>query len=79
MVEAAEWFLKNHYQEDVLDADRIRRDIEHWERVEGNANLFPNADLNYIERFMDAAYSYLGGTAHSFEVGERFHFCSSCS
>lgn len=64
----AECFLKSHYQEDCLDADRIRRDVEHWERVASDARRFPNADLDFIDRFSDAAYAYLGGMSHRFEV-----------
>ena len=67
-IEAAERFLQDHYMEDVLDADQIRRDVEHWERVAGDAARFPNADLEFIDRFSDAAYSYLGGMSHSFGV-----------
>lgn len=65
---AAEQFLKNHYQKDVLDADRIRRDDEHRERVMGNPERFPNADLDFITQFGDAASSYLGGVSHAFAV-----------
>lgn len=58
-------FLRSHYQDDDLCADTVLRDIEHWERVAGDAERFPNADLDYIDRFCDAAYSWLatGGVA----------------
>ena len=68
LIETAERFLRDHYQEDDLVADRIRRDVEHWERVAGDAERFPNADLDFIDRFSDAAYSYLGGMSHTFAV-----------
>jgi hypothetical protein len=68
----AERFLSDHYQEDVLDADRIRRDVEHWERVMGDAARFPNADLDFIDQFCDAAYAYLGGMSHKFAVEPVF-------
>lgn len=55
----AERFLKNHYQEDTLDLARIRADDEHWERVLGNAAKFPNADLDFIDKFGEAATCYL--------------------
>lgn len=64
----AERFLKSHYSADELDADQIRRDDEHWERVMGNPARFPNADLDFIVRFGDAAAAYLGGLSHSFAV-----------
>lgn len=68
MTRAAETFLHNHYQDDALDADQIRRDVEHWEYVAGDAAMFPNADLDWIDRFCDAAYAYLGGMSHNFAL-----------
>ncbi len=56
-------FLKSHYQSDDLDDAQIRRDIEHWEMVQGDAIRFPNADLDFIDQFCDAAYAHLGGAA----------------
>ncbi len=64
--ETPERFLKNHYSTDCLDADAIRKDLEHWEWVAGDAERFPNADLEFIDQFSDAAYSYLGGTVRDF-------------
>lgn len=52
-------FLKEHYCADTLDADRIRKDDEHWERVMGDAEKFPNADLDFITDFGEAAAVYL--------------------
>lgn len=61
--------LANWYQADNLDeiggTDRIRRDIERWERVEGNPDRFPLADLVGISRFLEAAYPFLAPTASS--------------
>jgi hypothetical protein len=65
---SAEQFLKDHYSEDVLDADRIRRDAEHWNLVLGDAARFPNADLDFICAFDDAACTFLGGLSHQFAV-----------
>ena len=58
----AERFLKDHYQDDELDAARIRADDEHWERVLGDAERFPNADLDFIGKFGEAATTYLALT-----------------
>lgn len=55
----AEQFLKAHYQTDALDADQIRADDEHWEKVMGNPDRFPNADIGFICAFGDAASAYL--------------------
>jgi hypothetical protein len=57
--EEAERYLKAWYGSDELDADRIRRDDEHWERVAGDPVSFPNADLETIEKFGEAATTYL--------------------
>ena len=54
-----ECFLKHHYSEDVLCADTVRRDCEHWERVAGDPARYPNADLEFIDRFTDAATAWL--------------------
>lgn len=67
----SEQFLKSHYQADDLDADQIRRDVEHWEMVAGDAARFPNAGIDYIDRFCDAAYAYLGGTSHQFAAEQH--------
>lgn len=64
----AEQFLKNHYQTDDLDADTIRRDDERWERVMGDPEKFPDADLDFITRFGDHAATYLGGLSHDLPV-----------
>lgn len=55
----AEQILKEHYMEDELDHDRIRQDREHWWMVAGNPAKFPNADLDFIDRFTEAADEYL--------------------
>jgi hypothetical protein len=55
----AEQFLKAHYGVDDLDTDQIRADDEHWERVLGNPERFPNADVVFICAFSDAAAEYL--------------------
>lgn len=52
-------FLKSHYCDDDLDADKIRLDCEHWECVAGDPDRFPNADLYYIDRFVNSAIDYL--------------------
>lgn len=57
--EEAKRFLQSHYCEDNIDVDRVRRDDEHWERVAGDAAKFPNADLEWIDKFSDAATTYL--------------------
>lgn len=59
----AEQFLTGHYQTDDLDADQIRADDERWEWVLGNPERFPNADLDFICKFGDAASEYLAGRA----------------
>jgi hypothetical protein len=59
MAHTAEQFLKAHYSTDDLDADRVRADDEHWERVLGDPERFPNADLDFICRFGDAATAWL--------------------
>jgi hypothetical protein len=64
----AEQFLKDHYCTDDLDADQIRADTEHWNRVLGDAERFPNADLDFICAFDEAACTYLGGLSHGFAV-----------
>ena len=56
-------FLRNHYQDDDLCADQVRRDIEHWERVQGDPVRFPNANLEYIDQFCEAAYEWLAVSA----------------
>lgn len=56
---AATRFLQDHYCTDDLDSDQVRRDLEHWERVAGDAARFPNADLDWIEDFSLAALDYL--------------------
>ena len=55
----AKRFLQSHYCSDNLDAEQIRRDDEHWERVMGNPERFPNADLDFITDFGEAATTYL--------------------
>ena len=57
----AERFLKAHYQDDYLDGDHVRADCEHWERVMGDPDKFPNADLAHIDAFLDAASIWLCG------------------
>lgn len=57
--EKAVTFLKAHYQADDLSADQVRRDRDHWEAVAGDPARFPNADLDYIDRFVDAADNFL--------------------
>lgn len=54
----AEWYSTTFVSE-IGGIDRIRRDIEHWESVEGNPAKFPKADLEGIGRFLEAAYPYL--------------------
>ncbi|WP_171181152.1 hypothetical protein [Ruegeria sp. HKCCD8929] len=54
----AEWYSADFVNE-IGGKDRIRQDIEHWERVEGHPERFPNADLEAIGRFLAAAYPYL--------------------
>ena len=56
---SVEQFLKAHYCSDDLDKDQIRHDCEHWERVGSNPEKFPNADMEFIDRFTDAAIAYL--------------------
>lgn len=56
---AATRFLQMHYCADDLDADQVRRDCEHWERVAGDPARFPNADLDFIDQFTDAAIDWL--------------------
>jgi hypothetical protein len=56
-----EQFLKAYYGSDDLDADQVRRDCEHWERVMGDPVRFPNADLTTIDAFCDAAVEWLPG------------------
>lgn len=65
IIQTAATFLRNHYQEDDLCADTVRRDCEHWERVAGDAARFPNANLEWIDQFTDAAVEWLatGGGA----------------
>lgn len=58
----AEQFLRNYYQEDALDADRIREDDERFEWIMGNPERFPNANVEFITQFGDAAESYLAST-----------------
>jgi hypothetical protein len=55
----AKRFLQSHYSSDEIDEDRVRRDDEHWERVAGDAAKFPNADLDFIDQFGEAATTYL--------------------
>lgn len=59
MAQNPENFLKAHYCDDFLDADQVRRDCEHWERVMGDPEQFPNADLDFIDRFTEAAIEWL--------------------
>lgn len=63
MADAPEAFLKSHYCTDDLDADTVRRDCEHWEWVVGDAARFPNADLDWIDRFTEAAIEWLAVSA----------------
>ena len=63
MAQTAEQFLKDHYSTDELDADQVRADDEHWERVMGDPERFPNADLDFICRFGDAASEWLAERA----------------
>ena len=58
-----EAFLKAHYCTDELDADQVRRDCEHWERVQGDPVRFPNADLDWIDEFTNAAVEWLAVSA----------------
>jgi hypothetical protein len=58
-LQAATRFLQAHYCDDDLDADQVRRDVEHWERVAGDAARFPNANLDWIDQFTDAGLTYL--------------------
>lgn len=67
-LDAAERFLKNHFQDDALDTGEVRRTAERFEMIMGNAARFPNADLETIDAYLDAAYSWLGGLSHRFEV-----------
>jgi hypothetical protein len=59
MATSAEQFLKAHYSVDDLDADLVRADCEHWERVMGDPVRFPKADLEFIDAFCDAAVEWL--------------------
>ena len=67
-ITAAERFLHDHYQDDILNADQIRRDAEHWNLVLGDPEKYPNADLEWICQFDEAACAWLGGLSHSFAV-----------
>lgn len=67
-IEAAERFLKNHFQNDALDSDTVRSTAERFEWIMGEPERFPNADLETIDAYLDAAYSWLGGLSHRFEV-----------
>lgn len=64
----AERWLKNYWQSDEIDAGETRRTAERFERVLGDPETFPNADLDTIDAFLDAAYSWLGGLSHNLEV-----------
>lgn len=55
----AQHFLKSWYQDDTLNDDKIRADVERWNRVLGNPAGFPNADVEEITRFDEAAATYL--------------------
>ena len=56
---AAEQILKNHFQDDDLDADAVRATAERFERIMGDPARFPNADLTTIDTFLDAAAEWL--------------------
>lgn len=60
---AAEQILKNHFQDDDLDADAVRATAERFERIMGDPVRFPNADLTTIDAFLDAAAEWLPGAA----------------
>jgi hypothetical protein len=57
--EQAERFLKDHYTADELFADLVRKDNEHWERVAGDPVKFPKANLEFIDKFGEAATIWL--------------------
>ena len=61
ITQSPEQFLKSYYQDDELNSDKIRSDIDHWNMVSGDAKRFPNANLDAIEKFLNAAYNYLAG------------------
>lgn len=56
----AEWYSADSIDE-IGGTDRIRRDIDHWERVAGDPVKFPKADVVAIDRFLEAAYAATGG------------------
>lgn len=60
--EKAEQFLKDHYCTDDLAeiADTIRYDDEHWEMVMSDPKRWPNANVEWITEFGDAASTFLG-------------------
>lgn len=56
--------LACHYCAGTVDeidggADALRADIERWERVQGDAERFPNADLDRLESLIGAGLSVL--------------------
>ncbi len=59
--------LQSHYCDDTVSSDRLRADIERWERVMGDPLRFPNADLVSLDALLDAGYEYL---PHAPEVEE---------
>ena len=67
-INSAERFLKNHFQDDDLDTDQVRATAERFERIMGDPERFPNADLETIDAYLDAAYSWLGGLSHRLAV-----------
>jgi hypothetical protein len=62
---AATRFLHDHYQDDTLHPDRIRADNERHERILSNPERFPDADLETICLFGDAAAVYLAEIPYS--------------